>query len=386
VRPPCPRHSQARGGSLQRGRPGTAAAGRQSGGVAESGRIARLADAALVVAAAVVVTVLFDALDLPSPSLFGGLVAGLVRGLAGRRRLVVPRPAMIAAQGLIGVSIGALVDLETLAAIGRDWLPVLTVTVGTLVLTLLAGLLMRLQPGISPVTGAFAMIAGGASGITAMSRELGADDRMVAVLQYLRVLIIVVLMPVAATAVFGASPGSGGTTVDETGPGWPAGLLYAAVCLLTGVPLARLLRIPVPALLGPMLVAAVLDLSGLSRGAQVPEPLGMAAFLVIGLMVGLNFTRESLRTIGRALPLALGIILGLILACAGLGAVLTVTTGASPLDAYLATTPGGLYAVLATAQDGGADATFVLAVQVLRLFVMLLSAPLLARWLRRAAP
>ncbi len=56
---------------------------------------------------------------------------------------------------------------------------------------------------------------------------------------------------------------------------------------------------------------------------------------------------------------------------------------ASALDAYLATTPGGLYAVLATAQDGGADATFVLAVQVLRLFVMLLSAPLLARWLRR---
>ena len=39
--------------------------------------------------------------------------------------------------------------------------------------------------------------------------------------------------------------------------------------------------------------------------------------------------------------------------------------------------------MLATATGSGADATFVLAVQVLRLFVMLLSAPLLARWLRR---
>ncbi|MGY1591052.1 AbrB family transcriptional regulator [Geodermatophilus sp. SYSU D00708] len=350
------------------------------------GRIARLVDAALVLVAAVAATVLFDALDLPSPSLFGGLVVGLVRGLAGRRRLVVPRPGMIAAQGLIGVSIGALVDLETLAAIGRDWLPVLSVTIGTLVLTLLAGLLMRLQPGISPVTGAFAMIAGGASGITVMARELGADDRMVAVLQYLRVLIIVVLMPVTATAVFGAAPGAGGAVVDDAGPGWPVDLLFCAVCLLAGVPLARLLRIPVPALLGPMLVATGLDLSGLSRGAEVPTALGLAAFLLIGLTVGLNFTRDSLRTVGRALPLALAIILGLIAACAGLGAVLTVTTDASALDAYLATTPGGLYAVLATAQDGGADATFVLAVQVLRLFVMLLSAPLLARWLRRAGP
>jgi len=41
--------------------------------------------------------------------------------------------------------------------------------------------------------------------------------------------------------------------------------------------------------------------------------------------------------------------------------------------------------VLATASDSGADVTFVLAVQVLRLFVMLLSAPLVARWLRRTA-
>ena len=64
--------------------------------------------------------------------------------------------------------------------------------------------------------------------------------------------------------------------------------------------------------------------------------------------------------------------------------LLAATTGVGALDAYLATTPGGLYAVLATAQDSGADATFVLAVQVLRLFVMLLSAPLLARWLRRS--
>ncbi|SFK89560.1 AbrB family transcriptional regulator [Geodermatophilus ruber] len=350
-----------------------------------AGRIGRVLDAAGVLAGAVAATAVFDALGLPSPSLFGGLLAGLVRGLAGRRRLAVPRPGMLAAQGLIGVSIGALVDLETLAALARDWLPVLLVTVGTLVLSLLAGLLLRLRPGISPVTGAFSMIAGGASGITAMSRELGADDRMVAVLQYLRVLLIVVLMPVTAAAVYGAEPGSGGPPVDDAGPGWPAGLLFAAVCVLAGVAVGRLLRLPVAALLGPMLVAAALDLSGLSADATVPGLLDSAAFLLIGLTVGLNFTRDSLRTIGRALPLALLLIVGLIAGCAGLGAVLTATTGASALDGYLATTPGGLYAVLASATDSGADATFVLAVQVLRLFVMLLSAPLLARWLRRAA-
>jgi hypothetical protein len=135
-----------------------------------------------------------------------------------------------------------------------------------------------------------------------------------------------------------------------------------------------------------MLVAAALELTGLVPGIDVPALLQSAAFLVIGLQVGISFTRESLRTIGRALPLALAVIVGLIVASAGLGAVLAAATGASALDGYLATTPGGLYAVLATATDSGADATFVLAVQVLRLFVMLLSAPLVARWLRRGLP
>ena len=77
-----------------------------------------------------------------------------------------------------------------------------------------------------------------------------------------------------------------------------------------------------PAVLGPMLVAAAATLGGVVEGAGVPAPLQAAAFLVIGLQVGLSFTRQSLRTIGRALPLALAIIVGLIVACAGLGAVL----------------------------------------------------------------
>ncbi len=140
---------------------------------------------------------------------------------------------------------------------------------------------------------------------------------------------------------------------------------------------------PVAPLLGPMLVSAALDLGGLSAGAGVPVPLESLAFLLVGLQVGVNFTRSSLRLVGRALPLALLVIVVLGVACAGLGVLLAGTTGVSPLDGYLATTPGGMNAVLVTATDTGADTTFVLAVQVLRLFAMLLSAPLVARLLRR---
>jgi membrane AbrB-like protein len=342
-------------------------------------------DGAAVVTGAVAASLLLDLAGLPSPALFGGLVAGLVRALAVPRRAAVPQPAFTVSQAVVGVTMGALVDLETLQVVAANWLPVLLVTIGTLALSLAAGLLLRLRRDISPVTGAFAMIAGGASGIIVMARELGADERMVAVLQYLRVLLIVLLMPVIATVIYGASTDPAPAAGGGDGMGWVPGLLITAGCAVVGLVVGRLLRVPVAALLGPMVAAAALQLTGLVDGLAVPDLVENAAFLVIGLQVGISFTLESLRTIGRALPLALTVILGLIVASAGLGAVLAAVTGVSALDGYLATTPGGLYAVLATATGSGADATFVLAVQVLRLFVMLLSAPLVARWLRRGA-
>jgi membrane AbrB-like protein len=214
-----------------------------------------------------------------------------------------------------------------------------------------------------------------------MARDLGADEQVVAVLQYLRVLLIVVAMPIVATTVYGASAGTGPAPAADA-PGWPAGLLFTAACVGVGMLLGRVTHLPVGALLGPMAVAAALHLTGLSRGAEVPSLVAAAGFLAIGLQVGLGFTRDSLRLVGRALPLALALIVAAVAACAGLGVVLARVAGVSALDGYLATTPGGLYAVLATATGSGADATFVLSVQVLRLFVMLFSAPLLARWLR----
>jgi membrane AbrB-like protein len=341
----------------------------------------RLLDWAAVLAVGIAAGVVLTLLGVPSAPLFGGLVAGLGRALLGRTRLTLPRPAGIGAQAVIGVSIGALVQTDTLRTVAEHWVSVLAVTVGTLLISLVAGQLMRLQRGISPVTGAFSMIAGGASGITAMARDLGADEQVVAVVQYLRVLLIVVAMPIVATAVYGASAGSGTVPVDD-GPGWPAGLLFTAVCVVVGVLLGRVTRLPVGSLLGPMAVAAALDLTGLSQGAVVPDLVEAAGFLAIGLQVGLGFTRASLKLVGRALPSALVLIVGSVAACAGLGVVLSHAAGVTLLDGYLATTPGGLYAVLATATGSGADATFVLAVQVLRLFVMLFSAPLLARFLR----
>jgi uncharacterized membrane protein AbrB (regulator of aidB expression) len=80
----------------------------------------------------------------------------------------------------------------------------------------------------------------------------------------------------------------------------------------------------------------------------------------------------------------LGAIALLLVGCAALGWMLSELAGVSLLDGYLATTPGGLYAVLATAVASGANAPFVLAVQSLRLFAMVLAAPPIIRRLAGA--
>ena len=70
---------------------------------------------------------------------------------------------------------------------------------------------------------------------------------------------------------------------------------------------------------------------------------------------------------------------GVLAACALLAVVLDVTSAVSLRDAYLATTPGGVYAVLAVALGADADAGFILAAQGLRLLVMVLLAPVVVR-------
>jgi membrane AbrB-like protein len=234
-------------------------------------------------------------------------------------------------------------------------------------------------------TACLGLIAGGASGIVAMADELGADGRLVAFMQYLRVLVVVITAPLLAHLVLGDS-GAGATGQSGApGAGLGADLAFTAVCAIGGVALGRALRFTASALLVPLVLAAAGSISGLSGDATVPDLLAQLAFAAIGLQVGLRFTVASLRQVGRLLVPTLLSIVFLIVACAALAlTLLPLTDGVTFGDAYLATTPGGLYAILAAAADLGGNTTFVVAVQALRVFAMVLAAPPLVRLLVRA--
>jgi membrane AbrB-like protein len=333
---------------------------------------------ALLAAAVLGATGLLAAVGAPSPPLFGGLLGALAVALARAGPTALPRPAFVAAQAVVGVAVGAQFESASLRAFGSDWPAILAVTLVTLAVSVGAGQLLRVH-GVSPVTAAFATVAGGASGITALAHDLGADDRVVVVVQYLRVLVILLTLPV----VVGVWAGWTGHVAAHTDPAEPRDYLFVTLAAGLGVAVGRLARIPSPAVLGGLLAGLLLALVPAFRGVVAPLAVQAGALLLIGVQVGLRFTRDAVVAMGRMLPTAL-LVTGFLLAvCAGLGAWLARTTGVSTLDAYLATTPGGLPVVLATATATSGDVTFVSAVQLARLLLVLLLAPAVARLVQR---
>jgi membrane AbrB-like protein len=262
---------------------------------------------------------------------------------------------------------------------GAHLVPILACCLATLALSVVAGLLLARRADVDAATGAFSMIAGGASGLTAVARELGADERLVAVIQYVRVVLVVTSTPLAARLLFSAGTAEATPASSVLPLLGSAGVLVGSV--VAGLLLSKLVPLPAASLLWPMACSAGASLLGLHYGGALGAHVQELAFAVIGAQIGLRFTPATLRVARSVLPVAVAMIVVVMAACFGLGLLLARAAGASALDGYLATTPGGLYVVLATATSTHADVTFVVASQVLRLVVMLVSAPFLARWL-----
>src|SRR4051794_29453500 len=331
-------------------------------------------------AATAIIGLALAAIGFPSPTLFAALVVGLAFALTRPQAgLQAPSWSFLAAQAVVGVTLGAYMRSDALTAAAHDWLPVTLVSAATLGISMAAGRILARYTALDVPTATLGMIAGGASGIVTMADDLGGDDRLVAFMQYLRVLVVVLLTPILIAAFGGGSGASSGPSPPPFGE--PAGWIFTAAIALGAALAARRAHVPAGTLLGPMLVAGGLTLAGVEFA--VPPALHELAFALIGLQVGLRFTLSTVKLLGRLTFPVLGAVFALLVGCAGLAVLLTLTTDVTFRDAYLATTPGGLYAVLAVAFGAGANTTFILAVQILRLLVAVLLAPLAVRRIAR---
>jgi membrane AbrB-like protein len=324
----------------------------------------------------------------PAPHLFEALVVGLVAALTGMTRAQVPGWLLTAAQAITGVVLGTYLTWASISAVGSEWIAVVAMTGLTLALSLVLGVLLARTTPLSPPTASLGMIAGGSAGVVAASDDLGADARQVAFIQYLRLGLVVLTAPLLVRYVLHpistGEYGAVGPREIEVEASFGA-YVFCAVVAIVGAGAALRARLPAGALIGPLVLAAVLTGSGLVHRVTPPEFPRESAFTIIGLAIGLRFTREAIVQMRRLLPKILLFVVALIAVTGLLAWALSAVTSITPLNAYLATTPGGINAVLVVAFASGAKTGFVFAVQTLRLFVMVLVAPAAVGWVSRHA-
>jgi uncharacterized protein len=326
---------------------------------------------------------------LPAGWLVGPMLVALAVALLWEKHPTVPRWGRVASLAVVGGVLASAFEPSVVPLISRHWLPVALVVCGTLLLSLGAGLLLPVLVGLDRKTAALGTLPGAASGMLAMSDPLGADARLVALMQYTRVVVVVV----SATLVgrFGLVPGT--EAPPASGQGLSAAsvggdllvqnilMTYALTALVAalGAWAGTRFRLPAGALLGPLVLGIFLEELGVMHLAW-PQGVPQTAYLVLGLWVGLLFDGDSVKRAGRLLPVVLASAIGLVVACAALGWVLSAVAGIDGITAYLATTPGGIDSVAIVALGSGADAPLVLAVQMLRLLAVILAGTFLG-WL-----
>ncbi len=338
-----------------------------------------------LVAASAGVGFLLNKAGFPASFLIGPMLTAMVFAVRGAR-LYVPRPCLLCAQAIIGCLVARALDPSALHAITEDWAAILLVVLTTVVFSTFAGWMIARTRILPAATAAWGCSPGAATGMVAMSEEFGADPRLVAFMQFLRVTLVMITAMLVSRLLFGViatapAPGAAVQAFTDQLPGFAATLAVAA----GGGLAARLLPIPSGGFFVPLVFAAVLQGTGLIT-ITLPPWLLIGAFSVVGLWVGLRFTRETVRYALRAMPAMLAGIIALILLCCLSAVMLVWLIGTDPLTAFLATTPGGLDAIAIIGVSSNADISFVLALQTVRLFVVIITGPILAKLICRLVP
>lgn len=351
------------------------------------GQPAHVQWAALAVLSALLIG-LAVALRLPAATMIGPLAAGIVVALSASR-IQMPAAPFVAAQGVIGCMIGNSIPLSVLDDLALQW-PLFLLGIGGV---LAAGAAVGWQltrwnflPGTTAIWG---VSPGGSTTMILMAEDYGADPRLVAIMQKLRVVLVIAVA--ALVARMGAPVPDAAAASTAKAAAWfpPVALLPLLATLAISIGLAHLaLRLGVPA--GPMFVPmlAAMALHGTEWVTlELPPWLLAASYAVVGWTVGLRFTRPVLMYAFHALPRILASIIALIALCGLLALVLVVVGGIDPLTAYLATSPGGADSIAIIAASTNVDMRFVLAMQTSRMVVVMFAAPVLSKYVtRHAAP
>ncbi|TAJ33636.1 MAG: AbrB family transcriptional regulator [Reyranella sp.] len=331
------------------------------------------------------VTALLLWLHAPAALMLGPLIAGIAFASAGGK-VQFPVSVFAVAQGVVGCMIAKMVPLSILGDIAGHWVLFSVGVVAVIAVSSLVGWWMTRLEVLPGSTALWGVSPGAASVMTYMAEAYNADMRMVAFMQYLRVVLVAAVAALVARLFGVHSTQAPDAIVWFPEVAWlPLGETLALA--IAGPWIARFLKIPAGAFLVPLVLGILVSHVGLVR-LELPTWLLAASYALVGWNVGLRFTRALLVHVLRQLPGILACIFVMLALCGGIAAFMVYAAGIDPITAYLATSPGGSDSIAIIAASTDCDVSFVMAMQTVRMIAVILVAPVLTKFIaeRIASP
>jgi membrane AbrB-like protein len=331
-----------------------------------------------------VVTAAMRWVHLPAALMLGPMVSAIAVAIVvpGAR---LPKGAAVVAQAILGCLIAHALSPSLLLDLAPHWPAIIGTNLALMFAIAAFGVVVTRLKWLPGTAGIWGMSPGGAGAMVMLSEAYGADKRIVAVMQYLRLLcaaLAVVLIgswlgqphvgPVALTL-----PGAPAT--PWLAPLQPGPIAALVVLAALGVGVSLMLRKPALVLFIPVFGGVAVQAVG-GPAPDVPPLLSAAAFGAMGWHVGLSFTRPTLIHTLQLIPrilVTIGVILGL---CAIFALILARVAHTDFLTAYMALNPGGADVVMVMAASVAVDLPFILAMQISRLVLVIGISPALARF------
>jgi uncharacterized protein len=320
----------------------------------------------------------------PLGYLLGSLLAVGVIAAAGwrplGRQMTLPARLRFSFVPVIGVAIGGGVTPEV-AGQALGWWPTLLALCLFVPVAHALGFWIYRRGGLAPKDAFFGAVPGGLIESVQLGEEAGADVRLLTVLQFLRLILTIVTVPMIFWAMTGQAVGSA-SGVAMVGADAVLGLWDVALLVVAGVVgagLGRLLRLPGWIITGPIAVSALFHGLGWVEGVP-PGWLIAATQVVLGAGLGARFAGVEQAMLLRAGRLA--VVNGVAaLALAFLFAEgLHLMVGEPVAAVFLAFAPGGLAEMSLVALSLQMSAIYVTAHHVARIVLAVGLAKAGGRW------
>ena len=321
-------------------------------------------------------------LELPLPWLFGPLFSCLLAALIGINLYSI-KILSDAMRTILGVAVGATVTLSFLLALPGFWNTLIFIPITVILSGIIGVWYFQKLCGYDFPTAYYSSMPGGLQDMLVFGEEAGGNVRAMSLIHATRVLVIIIALPTLLTFIWGIS-------LDKP-PGDPIKnfeieqLIILGICGIAGWKIASFLGMFGASILGPLILTAIASITGILHTRPPVEAIWAAQYF-IALGIGVKYVGVTAQEIRKDILTGLGFCIFLLVITLSIVSLVINYNLAPAVDAILSMAPGGQAELVVITLIVGADLGFVVAHHLFRIFIVILGAPIMERFMKSKYP